>query len=112
VFHPFAASASAYPSSASVPSSNAASVMNACSAGPVMPALVERLSNAVLAFLGPRHPVPDDEPPHGQVARYATFDAPTYQRRGLRIPGLEAVSSPGSPPRSALPTPSARRSAR
>jgi len=123
--------------SASIPSS---AVVSAPGGGPTLPAqppLFERLSGAVLAFLGSRHALPEDDPPLGRVARYATFDAPTYQRRGLRIPGLGpaadgvtengsapivirggaapargAVRPPGSPPRSARPTPPARRSVR
>lgn len=53
--------------------------------------LLDRLSDALVAMLDPgapsAAPVPRDVPAPG---RYAAFDAPAYQRRGIRIPGLEA----------------------
>lgn len=53
--------------------------------------LLDRLSDALVAMLDPvapsAAPVVRDVPALG---RYAAFDAPAYQRRGIRIPGLDA----------------------
>lgn len=68
--------------------------------------LLDLLSRAVLALLDPIDPSPARPSPGRVPPRYAAFDAfdaPTYQRRGLRIAGLDdevdALESVISPPR-------------
>lgn len=87
--------------------------------------LLDLLSRAVLALLDPIEPSPVRPAPGRVPPRYAAFDAPTYQRRGLRIAGLDdevddqvdapapALSPPrGSTLRTPRPTAPARRAAR
>ncbi|MFN9773806.1 MAG: hypothetical protein ACK54X_14440 [Burkholderiales bacterium] len=83
--------------------------------------LLDLLSRAVLALLDPIDPSPVRPAPGRVPPRYAAFDTPTYQRRGLRIAGLgDAVDAPEpalSPPRGSTlrtprPTAPARRAAR
>lgn len=54
-------------------------------------ALLELLSRAAFALLDPVDPAPRPRRPGAGIVpeRYAGFDAPTYQRRRLRIAGLE-----------------------
>jgi hypothetical protein len=51
------------------------------------------LSDAMLALLDPpgagTSPVPGARSASPSVGGYAAFEAPTYQRRGIRIAGLE-----------------------
>jgi hypothetical protein len=52
-------------------------------------ALLSRALVALLDPLDPTDPGPGRTGPGCRAPGYAAFDAPTYQRRGLRIAGLE-----------------------
>jgi hypothetical protein len=61
--------------------------------------LRELLSRAAIALFDPIDPAPRRTVPSARpcVERYAGFDAPTYQRRRLRIPGLGDGDAPAGP---------------
>lgn len=60
--------------------------------------LRDLLARVLAALLAPRvEPGPrarDDERFAAGLPRYAMFDTPTYQRRGLRICGIDSDSPP------------------
>ena len=73
--------------------------------------LLDLLARAVLAVLDPIDPAPVRPAPGRVTPRYAAFDAPTYQRRGLRIAGLEddpGASAPIAPARTIVTRASSR----
>ena len=58
---------------------------------PVRP-LIDRLSDTVLALLEPAaEPGRSAPAPVGGAVRYTGFESPTFLRRGLSIPGLDAA---------------------
>jgi hypothetical protein len=64
--------------------------------------LLELLSRAAIALFDPIDPAPPRAAPGARpcVRCYAAFEAPTYQRRRLRIPGLvdADLPAPAGPP--------------
>lgn len=72
--------------------------MSAMSATPACPAarpLLALLSDAVLALLDPPQAPTRPRPAASRAPAggYAAFEAPTYQRRGIRIAGLDAPAA-------------------
>jgi hypothetical protein len=53
--------------------------------------LIDRLSDTVLALLEPAGDR-DRAAPAGGAVRYVGFESPTFLRRGLHIPGLDAAT--------------------
>ena len=79
--------------------------------------LLDLLSRAMIALFDPIEPVPRRSTPATRTGagRWAAFDAPTYQRRRLRIAGLDdddgsAPAGPGlrGPAGSTRPAPPPR----